>query len=76
MEADETTAETLAGLSEPFGFAEVRALARAERARVAEDLHRMSANGSTRRGHIRLDGGRVSGIFRPPYWMVVADPGS
>jgi hypothetical protein len=76
MEADETAAETLAGASEPFGFADVRVRAIAQRAWIEWSIWRANANARTRPGHIRVGNERPGLIFRPPYWMVIADTGS
>ncbi len=77
MEAEEATADALAESSEPFGFADVRVLAIAERARIEHSLCRASANGRPRPGHIRISRERPPDfLFRPPYWMVIADPGA
>ena len=76
MEANELTADTAAEASEPIGFADVRVLALAERARIEEGLYRPHANGRPRPGHIRVSNERPDFLFRPPYWMVIADPGA
>jgi hypothetical protein len=76
MKTDETIADTLAETSDPVGFSDVRVLAIAERARTEQSLYRAYANGRPRPGHVRVGHERPDFLFRPPYWMVIADTGS
>jgi hypothetical protein len=75
MDVDETAADTLAEASEPLGFADVRVLVLAERARIEQERRRAYANGRPSPGHVRLRDEKQGFLFRPPYWMVIADTG-
>ena len=76
MQADETAADALSETSEPLGFSDVRVTAIARQARIEQDLYLAHANGRPRPGHIQTGIEKPGLIFRPPYWMVIADTGS
>ena len=67
MDADET--------ADPLGFADVRVLRRAEQARLEQERFLSHANGRSLPGRVRTSDKPRGLIFRPPYWMVIADTG-
>jgi hypothetical protein len=75
MDVDERIADSLAETSEPLGFADVRVLMLAERARIALSQYRAHANGRPLPGRVRFRDEKQGFLFRPPYWMVIADTG-
>ena len=76
MGSDPTGADAEAETSEPLGFADVRVVAIAERARIELSAWRTYGNGRPPPGHIWTANVKPGLIFRPPYWMVIADTGS